>query len=174
MSPRSLAALIAMLAALGGAVAIANPSSLGLRLAQTPTTTPSPNASSSMSPDSKPPGAKDDGWLKDLNLSADQVQQMHAIRGQYKDKLSQGRQSVRQSQQELRSLMAGDAPETQVREKYSQLRTLKQTVADTQFESMLATRKILTLEQRHAFAERMKKQRPGNDHRPDRDEPRQN
>lgn len=164
MSPRYVAALIAIVAALGGAVAIANPSSLGLRpIAQAPTASPNPADRGSMSP-----GSKEPGWLKDLNLSADQVRQMRAIRNQYKDKISQGRQSVRQSQQELRALMAGDASDEQIRAKYSQVKTLKQQAADTQFESMLATRKVLNPEQRRLVADRMMKQR---DRRPEREQP---
>lgn len=167
MSPRYVSALIATVVALGGAVAIANPSSLGLRpIAQAPTATPSPTPSSPMSPKAKEPG-----WLKDLNLSADQVKQMRAVRSQYKDKISQGRQSARQAQQELRELMAGDASEEQIRTKYGQVKTLKQQVADTQFESMLATRKVLNSEQRRTFANRMMKQRQENDRRPDRAQP---
>jgi len=157
MSPRYVFALIAAVAALGGAVAIANPSVLRLpSIAQAPTAAPS----------SKPPRPDESGWLEDLNLSADQVQQMRAVRSQYKDKISQGRQNVRQAQQELRELMAGTASEDQLRTKYSQVKTLKQQVGDIQFESMLATRKVLNAEQRRTFANRVMKRRQGDDRRP--------
>ncbi|PSB25130.1 Spy/CpxP family protein refolding chaperone [Stenomitos frigidus] len=159
MSPRRLSILAAVLVALGGAVAIANPSSLRFPLAQAPAS-PSPTASANSDHLTEP------GWLKELNLSADQVQKMRAIRGQYKDKISQGRQAVRQSRQELQTLMAGDASETQIREKYKQVKTLKQQVADAQFESMLATRNVLNLEQRRKFASQMLKQRQNGGDRP--------
>ena len=160
MSPRRLSILAAVLVALGGAVAIANPSSFRLQpLAQTPV---SPSATEPAAPASP----MEPGWLKELNLNADQVQKMRAIRSQYKDKIGQGRQAARQSRQELQALMAGDASETQIREKYKQVKTLKQQVADAQFESMLATRNVLNLEQRRKFASQMLKQRQNEGDRP--------
>jgi Spy/CpxP family protein refolding chaperone len=162
MSPRYVFALIAAVAALGGAVAIANPSVLRLpSIAQAPT----------VAPDSRPPRPDEPGWLEDLNLGADQVRQMRAIRSQYKDKISQGRQNVRQAQQELRELMAGTASEAELRTKYSQVKTLKQQVGDIQFESMLATRKVLNAEQRRTFANRVMKRRQGDDRKPERLQP---
>lgn len=162
MPPRYVFALIAAVAVLGGAVAIANPSVLRLpSIAQAPTTAPS----------SKPPRPDESGWLEALNLSADQVRQMHAVRSQYKDKISQGRQNVRQAQQELRALMAGTASEDQLRTKYSQVKTLKQQVGDIQFESMLATRKVLNAEQRRTFANRVMRRRQGDDRKPERMQP---
>jgi periplasmic protein CpxP/Spy len=98
-------------------------------------------------------------WLKDLNLSPDQMRQMQEIRGRYREQISQQRQSMRQAQQELRSLMASNAPADQVRQKYNQVRGLKQKLADTQFDSMLAMREILTLEQRQKLAEKMASRR---------------
>ena len=170
MSPRQLSLLIASVVVLGGAVAIANPSLRLQSIAQNPATTPSLSATSPNPPapdsNAKNPDAREMGWLKDLNLSADQVQKMHAIRSQYKDKISQGRQTVRQSRQELQALMASDASEAQIREKYQQVKTLKQQVADAQFESMLATRNVLNLEQRRKFASHMLKQRQNEGDRP--------
>ena len=162
MSPRYVFALIAAVAALGGAVAIANPSALRLpSIAQAPAAPPG----------SKPPSLDESGWLEDLNLSADQVRQMRAVRSQYKDRISQGRQNVRQAQQELRELMAGTASEDQLRTKYSQVKTLKQQVGDIQFESMLATRKVLNADQRRTFANRVMKRRQGDDRKPERPQP---
>jgi Spy/CpxP family protein refolding chaperone len=96
---------------------------------------------------------------------------MRAIRSQYKDKISQGRQNVRQAQQELRELMVGTASEDQLRTKYSQVKTLKQQVGDIQFESMLATRKVLNAEQRRTFANRVMRRRQADDRKPERMQP---
>ncbi len=145
MSPRQLSVLAAVVIALGGAVAIAKPSFLRLpSIAQAPTTAPS---------------ADGPGWLKEVNLSADQVQKMRVIRRQYKDKMGRQKQAMRQAQRELRTLMAGTAPESQLREKYNQVKTLRQQFAATQFESMLATRAVLTPDQRRKFGEHMLEQR---------------
>lgn len=106
----------------------------------------------------RPPKGDRDGWLQDLNLSPEQMKQMQEIRGRYKDQLAQKKQAMRQARQELRSLMASNAPTEQVRQKYNQVKTLRQNHADAQFESMLAMREILTLEQRQKLAEKMDRQ----------------
>lgn len=161
MSPRHLSILAAAVVLLGGAVAIANPLLRLQPIAQTPTASPSQTPSGQAPSDQMSPDRRESGWLKDLNLSAEQVQKMRAIRNQYQDKISQGRQSVRQSRQELQALMAGDATETQIRAKYNEIKALKQQVSDAQFESALATRKILNPEQRRKFASRMMRRQPG-------------
>ena len=161
MSPRRLSIVAAILVALGGAVAIANPSLRFQPIAQTPTASPNPEtpdqAPKQMSPDRREPE-----WLKELNLSAAQVQKMRAIRKQYQDTINQGQQSTRQSRHELQTLLAGDATEAQIREKYNQVKVLKQQVADAQFESMLATRNVLNPDQRRKFVGHvMKRPQPG-------------
>lgn len=168
MSPRHLSIIAATVVLLGGAVAIASPLLRFQPIAQTPTASPSQTPSGQASPDPMSPDRREAGWLKDLNLSADQVQKMRAIRNQYQDKISQGRQSVRQSRQELQTLMAGDATEAQIRAKYNQVKLLKQQVSDTQFESILATRNVLNPEQRRKFANRMLRRQSGD--RPQRGE----
>ncbi len=99
------------------------------------------------------------GWLKELNLSPEQIQKIREIRNQYKDRLSQQRQAVQQAQRELKDLMAGNASADQVRQKHSQMQTLQQQLADTRMESMLAIRAILTPEQRQKLTEVMRQQR---------------
>ncbi len=143
MSPRRLSVLAAIVIAIGGAVVVANPSSFGLgSIAQAPAARPSPDKSE---------------WLKDLNLSTDQLQKIQAIRSQYKDKISQNRRTLRQSQQELRNLIGSEASTDQVREKYTQVKAIKQQLADAQFESMLATREVLNPAQRRQFVDHMLK-----------------
>ncbi|MBW4695376.1 MAG: Spy/CpxP family protein refolding chaperone [Lyngbya sp. HA4199-MV5] len=161
MSPRHLSILAATVVLLGGAVAIANPMLRLQPIAQAPTASPDPVPSGQATSEPMSPNRREQGWFEDLNLSADQVQKMRAIRNQYQGKISQGRQAVRQSRQELQALMAGDATEAQIREKYNQVKTLKQQVGDAQFESILATRKVLNPEQRRKFASRMLKRQSG-------------
>ena len=167
MSPRRIAALAALIIAIGGAVAIAKPKSfLPSTIGQTPNTGPEQPARSEQSPRSK---QGEPGWLKDLNLSTEQVEKIQVIRRQYKDRMGQQRQAMRQAQQELRDLMAGDASDEQIRQKYSQVRDLRQQFADAQFNSMLETRKVLNAEQRRKFADRMQDSREKfKEHRYDR------
>lgn len=145
MFPRYASAIVATIVVLGGAVALANP--VGL-IAQS-STQASPAASLDR-------GAS---WLRELNLTADQVQRIQTIRGQYREQLTQQRQSVRKAQQEMRELMAGSASTDTVRQKHNQVKTLRQQLADTQFESILAIREVLTVEQRRQFAEQMQRRR---------------
>ncbi|MEH2454415.1 Spy/CpxP family protein refolding chaperone [Nostoc sp.] len=100
------------------------------------------------------------GWLKDLNLTFQQLQQIKEIRNQSKHQIAQKSQEIRQGQQELHELIAGTATKEQVRGKYNQIKLVKQQLADTQFENTLAIREILNPEQRQKFAERMYKKNP--------------
>ncbi|MBO3457957.1 Spy/CpxP family protein refolding chaperone [Aetokthonos hydrillicola Thurmond2011] len=104
------------------------------------------------------PQPRPSGWLQELNLTPQQLQQIKVIRNQSKDQLEQKRQAVLQAQQELETLMAGTASKDQVRDKYNQLKKLRQQYADAQFEITLATREILNAQQRQMFTAHMYKQ----------------
>jgi protein CpxP len=104
-------------------------------------------------------GQGKDQWLMELNLSPEQMQKLQEIRNQNQDKMDQQKQQVQAAYQELRAVMASDASADQVREKYRQVKTLKQQMSDTHFENMLAMREVLNLEQRKQFAEHMKNHR---------------
>jgi Spy/CpxP family protein refolding chaperone len=141
MSSRSISLILAAIVTLGGAAVLANPHALSLQpLAQMPV-------------EGGDRGGR--GWLKDLDLTPQQTQQIQAIRQQYQAQLTQRRQAMRQAHQELRDLMAGNASADQVRQKFNQVKELRRTLADTQFESMLAIREVLTPTQRQKFADRL-------------------
>ncbi len=103
-------------------------------------------------PGMKRPGM---GLMRDLNLSAEQMKKVQAIRTQYRDRLRTEREAAQKAQQELRSLLASDVSADQIRERYRQAQALREKVATTQFESMLEMREVLTLEQRKKVAARM-------------------
>ena len=105
------------------------------------------------------PARNEMGLMRELNLSADQMTKIQQVRTRYRDQLKSDRDAARQAQQELRTLMAGTATDDQIREKYRQVKDLRAKAADTQFNSMLEMRNVLTPEQRQKFAERMDKQR---------------
>lgn len=106
-----------------------------------------------------PPRKGGMGWLRDLNLSQQQMQQIQQIRNQYKDQLQNDRTTLRQEQQRLRDLMAGNATDTDIKTQHQKVRDLRIKLADAQFNSMLEMRNVLNLEQRQKFAERMNQQR---------------
>ncbi|MEH2070820.1 MAG: Spy/CpxP family protein refolding chaperone [Nostoc sp.] len=134
----------AMIITLGGsAIALTKPTLSHQVIAQIPT--------------NSPPGHRTGGWIKDLSLTPQQIQQIKQIRTQSKQQMTQKRQAVRQAQQELRDLIAGTASTQQVRDKYNQIKVIKQQLADAQFENTLAIREILNPAQRQKFADRMYK-----------------
>ncbi|MEH2196246.1 MAG: Spy/CpxP family protein refolding chaperone [Nostoc sp.] len=146
---RRVSILAIAMIAVSSTIALAKPTLLARQIiAQTPTSVPRPN-----------PG-KSGGWLKDLNLTSQQLQKIKEIRNQSKQQITQKSQEIRQGQQELHDLIAGTATKEQVRGKYNQIKLVKQQLADTQFENTLAIREILNPEQRQKFAERMYKKNP--------------
>ncbi|MEG4273526.1 MULTISPECIES: Spy/CpxP family protein refolding chaperone [unclassified Microcoleus] len=105
------------------------------------------------------PAGKEGGMFEQLNLSADQKQQMQAVRDRYKDQLSQRMQAVRQARQELDTMMSGTANASEIREKHRQIMGLRQQFEEVQFENTLALREVLTPEQRSQFAQLMQQRR---------------
>ena len=105
-------------------------------------------------------------WLRELDLEPAQMQKIQAIRRQSREQIDRQRQEIQQGQQELRSLMASDASAEQIREKYLQVKRVREELADTQFNSLLETRQVLTPDQRQKFAERMHRRRDINDRAP--------
>ena len=99
------------------------------------------------------------GLMRELNLSSDQMTKIQQIRTRYRDQLKSDRDSARQAQQDLRTLMAGNATDDQIRDKYRQVKDLRAKVADAQFNSTLEIRNVLAPEQRQKFAARMEKRR---------------
>jgi protein CpxP len=105
------------------------------------------------------PGKRGLGLMRDLNLSVEQMKSIQQIRSRYRDQLESDRTAARQAQQELRKLMAGNAKDDEIRDKFRQVQSLRAKAAEAQFNSMLEMRGVLTQEQRQKFAERMEKQR---------------
>lgn len=108
------------------------------------------------------PSPRDRGmprWIGELNLSADQMQRMQAIRSRYQNQIKERAQALRQAQTELQGLMTTSNDSNQIRAKYNQVQSLRQELARVRFESMLEMRQVLTPEQRRQLAERMTQQR---------------
>ncbi len=147
MSYRFVPVTISLLLTFGGAISLPIATSATITLAQADTQSPR----RSSRPERK------ENWLQELNLSKEQIQKIQQIRRQYQDRLTQQRQSVKQAQQSLKDLMAsGSASSEQIRQKFSQVQTSQQTLAETRMESMLAIRNVLTSEQRQKLSELMR------------------
>lgn len=88
-----------------------------------------------------------------LNLTAEQQQQIKRIHSRYRQRLSQKRDNLAKLQRQLSDMMVGTAPVELLRAKNQQLSVLHQEIGSLRFESMLATREILTPQQRDKFRE---------------------
>ena len=157
---RRVGAIVALLIALGGAIALRESHQADAN------TEPSLLMADPSAQDAPFPQKRGMGWLRDLDLEPAQMQKIQAIRRQSRGQIDRQRQEIQQTQQELRSLMASDASTGQIREKYLQVKRVREKLADTQFNSLLEMRQVLTPDQRQKFAERMQRRRDLNDRVP--------
>ena len=88
-----------------------------------------------------------------LNLTVEQQQQIKQIHHQYKQQIRRKRNSLAKLQQQLSDMMVGTEPVESLRAKNQQVVLLRQEISTLRFESMLATREILTPQQRQKFRE---------------------
>lgn len=89
--------------------------------------------------------------FQQLDLSIGQQQKIKQIHHRYKQQLSKKKQDIARLQQQLSDLMVGTEPAALLRAKNHQLNKLRQEISSLRFESMLATREILTPQQRQKF-----------------------
>ncbi len=83
-------------------------------------------------------------WVKDLQLTQEQVEQIKAIENQSSDQTSQFYQELQQIEISLARLIVSTASSDQLRQKEHELETLKIQVAHLSFEKFLAIRDVLT------------------------------
>lgn len=97
-------------------------------------------------------GPDDDGppmrMLERLNLSDDQRSQIQTLRETNQSEMKAGREAIRAAHAELRTLMQGEASESDLRTAHAKVQDLMQKQGNERFEQMLKIRAILTPEQR--------------------------
>lgn len=91
--------------------------------------------------------------FQQLNLSHQQKQKIKQIHQQYQAQIIQLRENLQLAQQQLAVMMAGTDSVAVIRAKHEEIAQFRQQLAALHFESMLATREILTPQQRQKFAE---------------------
>ena len=91
--------------------------------------------------------------FQQLNLSHQQKRKIKRIRQQYQAQIIQLKENLRIAQQQLAAMMAGTDSVAEIRAKHEEIARFRQQLATLHFESMLATREILTPQQRQKFAE---------------------
>lgn len=97
--------------------------------------------------------------LGQLDLTPEQSQQIDAIQDQFHSDNETLFQEMRTNYQEMRSLLASDASQEQLRQQHQKLQDLRQQLGTNRFETMLQVREILTPEQRTQMAELMEQYR---------------
>lgn len=88
-----------------------------------------------------------------LNLTEQQHQQLTQIHRQYRQEIFEKKNNITKLQQQLSDMMVGTEPVPLLRMKNQQLTAQRQAMSSLRFESMLATREILTPQQRREFRE---------------------
>ena len=91
--------------------------------------------------------------FQQLNLTEVQHQQIKRIHSRYRQKIQQKRNNIALLQQQLSDMIVGTEPVELLRAKNQQLNFLHQEIGTLRFECILATREILTLQQREKFRE---------------------
>jgi periplasmic protein CpxP/Spy len=157
LSVRSFSVVILALS-LSGVAAFVAPRALLSQTTDSPAGTGQPNLPANSE---QLPQGKRGQWLRDLNLTPEQLKRLQAVRQQYNAQLSQKAENLKQARQEMVQLMAGTATDQQLRAKFGQIEALHQEVAKLRFDSMLAMRSLLTPEQRRQFAQKMQQHRQG-------------
>ena len=89
--------------------------------------------------------------IQQLNLTNEQRQKIKQIHYRYKQQILKKKNNLAVLQQQLSDMMSGTESVESIRTKNQQLVTLRQEIGALRFESMLATREILTPQQRQKF-----------------------
>lgn len=104
-------------------------------------------------------GDRAERLMEALNLTEEQAAQIRAIREEARANMRTLHDSLRTERKALHDLMAGDATEAELRAQHAIVQARHQEASDQRFETMLATREILTPEQRAELAELMEQRR---------------
>ena len=91
--------------------------------------------------------------LQQLNLTSAQQQQIEQIHLRYRQQIQKKKQDIARLERQLSDMMVGTEAVELLRAKNQELNILRQEMRSLHFESMLATREILTLQQRQKFRE---------------------
>ncbi|ELS00838.1 P pilus assembly/Cpx signaling pathway, periplasmic inhibitor/zinc-resistance associated protein [Xenococcus sp. PCC 7305] len=93
--------------------------------------------------------------LEQLDLTPEQSQKIDAIHEEFHSENETLFQEMRSNHQELRSLLASDASQEQLRQQHQKIQNLRQQLGTNRFETMLQVRELLTPEQRTQMSELM-------------------
>ena len=97
--------------------------------------------------------------FQQLNLTTNQQKQIEQIHRLYYPKIIQLREQLTAVKEELTAMMASSESATTIRTKHREILNLRQELGELHLETMLATREVLTVEQRQDFADILRSRR---------------
>jgi len=104
-------------------------------------------------------GNRREAFLQQLNLTPQQTQQIKALQDQTQSNRKANMQQLQQLNQEMQTLLSGNAANFQITAKFDQIQALRQQYARERFEQTLKVREILNPEQRQKFSQLMQSKR---------------
>lgn len=111
-------------------------------------------------PPSRPVRRGGGDLIDQLDLNNSQKRQMAAIRQKYQGQMSQLRDRLRTSQNDLAALMASSSTDSAIRAKHREITGLREQLGNLRLDSILEMRQVLTPEQRNKLSQLMKERRP--------------
>ncbi len=94
-----------------------------------------------------------EGWLRQIDLTPEQLRQIQSIYRRYQGQLSSSRREVLQARRTLGDMLTQNASQDEIRQQYQRFQDLEREVNDLRFEVLLEVREILNPEQRQQMAE---------------------
>jgi Spy/CpxP family protein refolding chaperone len=104
-------------------------------------------------------GDRREAFLQQLNLTPQQTQQIKALQDQTQSNRKANMQQLQQLNQEMQTLLSGNAANFQITAKFDQIQALRQQYARERFEQTLKVCEILNPEQRQKFSQLMQSKR---------------
>jgi periplasmic protein CpxP/Spy len=98
-------------------------------------------------------------FLQQLSLTPEQTQQIKALQDQNQPARQSNMQRLKQLNQEMQALLAGNAANFQITAKFDEIQGLRQQAARAHFEQTLKVREILNPEQRQKFSQLIQSKR---------------
>lgn len=99
-------------------------------------------------------------FIRELGLTSEQVEKIETINRQSSKEILKTKEELDQAEEELETLLSSsNATGNQLQDKFNRVEQLRQKLSKLTFESRVATRAVLTPEQRAAFEQTMQKLR---------------
>ena len=106
-------------------------------------------------------GHRIDKLIQKLDLTPEQSTQVNTIQSESKQTAEALKQQMRSQHEKMKSLLASEANEAEIRAQYQEKQELHQQLSNNRFETMLRLREVLNTEQKAKFTQLMEEHRGG-------------